>query len=448
MNEKHSGTTSTPRSSQKRPKSSHACEACRARKVHCDNVKPACGACRRRRKAHRVPCVYGQVQASDLSTQYVAQLEQRVRELEGRGAETDELLTTVENARAKRNPGKDQGSDEMMRTVNDESPANGTLYETPFSAPRDGADAMGNFGATDMTFPETSSSAAGFMTQVKTAVAAKFSASQKRPANSMPSRDIPDPWTDPRASLLGRSSTDLFVLPARRIADEMMEVYWGQIHVLYPFLLRGPFTAAYRQLFTGESADTAEVPTYCIMNLAFAIVCQITKKDSPQEKAAAADVYYRRAALLLQTSVIGRCSSELLQALLLMGQYLQSTEWPRRCWVVVGHAIRTAQALGVHIPASTDHLPQQDRELMRRLWHGCIFFDHMVSMTLGRPIVISQADARAVPLPTDIDDAYLSSRPDVDGRQPDGIVSRTCFFTQSVKTSRHPGTDFVWDVLV
>ena len=321
----------------------------------------------------------------------------------------------------------------MTRLQSSSPRSPGLSREGLYLAPREGADAMGNFGATDITFPETSSSAAGFMIQMKSAIAAKFSTSNRRSLSSLPTRDIPDPWTDPRASLLGRSATELFVLPARRTADEMMEVYWGQVHILYPFLLPDRFNASYRRLFTGETADTTEVPTYCIMNLVFSIVCQITKRESPQEKAAAADVYYRRAALLLQTSVTGRCSLELLQALLLMGQYLQSTEWPRRCWVVVGHAIRTAQALGLHIPATTEQLSQQDRELMRRLWHGCIFFDRMVSMTLGRPVVVSQADARAVPLPAEIDDDQLSPIAGSDRQQPEELFSKTGFFFQSLQ---------------
>ena len=411
-------------SRHRRPKIAQACEECRARKVRCDGAKPTCNACRRRRKPHP-PCVYHSEKV--VYAPYVAHLEQRVRELEGRTQGDYPMTSTASSPQPTghsidaQNLGKGSAEDNSTRDGILTSPAL-----------QDGTDAMGNFGAS-ATFPEASSSAAGFMTQIKSAVAARISSSKQRPSMAMPNRDLPDPWADPRASLLGRSTTELFVLPARRTADEMMEVYWSQVHILYPLLMPQRFNPCYKSLWTGESHDTSEVPMYCIMNLVFAIACQITKRESPQEKAAAADVYYRRAALLLQTSVIGRCSFELLQALLLMGQYLQSTEWPRRCWVVVGHAIRTAQALGLHIPESTAHLPQQDRELMRRLWHGCIFFDRMVSMTLGRPVVISSADACAVPLPIAVDDIHLVADMSFDGHQPEGTVSRTSFFLNSLK---------------
>ncbi len=432
------GSPNHPRSSEgyrladsRRSKIAQACEECRSRKVRCDGVKPRCGACRRRRKANKVPCIYLQERNSSLSAQYVSQLEQRVRQLEG--GNNDPLSKDSTGPRSEPSTQVTNRSYPVLTSARMSSPQTYDLsHVTPYSAPRDGADAMGNFGATDMTLPESSSSAAGFMTQIKSAITAKMSIS-RRPTASIPNKDLPDPWTDPRASLLGRSTTDLFVLPARCIADEMMGVYWGQVHILYPFLMPDQFNSLYQRLFSGEVSDASEVPTYCIMNLAFAIVCQVTKRESPGNKADAADVYYRRAALLLQTSVIGRCSFELLQALLLMGQYLQSTEWPRRCWVVIGHAIRTAQALGLHLPATTEHLPQQERELMRRLWHGCIFFDRMVSMTLGRPTVVSQADARDVPLPAQIDDVYLSLRADVEGQQPVALISTTSFFVHSLK---------------
>jgi Fungal specific transcription factor domain/Fungal Zn(2)-Cys(6) binuclear cluster domain len=410
-----SGSSGVPRA--RRPKIVQACRECRSRKVRCDGIKPTCSACRRRRKP-RSPCLYPADLIARASEKYVAQLEQRLRKLEG--GHHHDLLTPL----TERQPGNQQ-TEQMLLT-------SGTADEEQHSVLPEGPDAMGNFIAADATHPETGSSAADFMTQIKSAIAAKIFTSQRLPP-LVANKDLPDPWTDPQASLLGRSTTELFVLPSRRTADQMLKIYWDQVHILYPFLLPDRFTSAVQCLFTGENTATSEVPTYCIMNLAFAIVCQVTKKESPLEKAAAADIYYRRATFLLQTSVIGRCSTALLQALLLMGQYLQSTEWPRRCWVVVGHAIRTAKALGLHIADMTERLPVQDRELMRRLWHGCIFFDRIVSMTLGRPMVISQADARAVPLPAENNDCSLSSRIDSYDSQPEQTISKLSFYIQTLK---------------
>jgi hypothetical protein len=74
---------------------------------------------------------------------------------------------------------------------------------------------------------------------------------------------------------------------------------------------------------------------------------------------------------------------ELVQLLLLMGFYLQSTEKFSKCWNISGLAIRTAQDMGLHLNAEEalrrgflDAEPVQlDLEMRRRVWHGCVLLD-------------------------------------------------------------------------
>ena len=47
--------------------------------------------------------------------------------------------------------------------------------------------------------------------------------------------------------------------------------------------------------------------------------------------------------------------------------------------IFVTLAIRISQSLGLHFPwTSSNQAHQQDRELIRRLWHGCVFVDRYV----------------------------------------------------------------------
>lgn len=57
----------------------------------------------------------------------------------------------------------------------------------------------------------------------------------------------------------------------------------------------------------------------------------------------------------------------------------------------------------------------------------------MVSMTLGRPMMISRSDALAIPLPASIDDDCLSAEPGKDNEQPPDRPSKMEFFIQSLK---------------
>lgn len=297
----------------------------------------------------------------------------------------------------------------------------------------EGVDGMGNIGITENSYSEESSSTASFMKQVKAATAARLSSCSRRVPTTAFLHETPPPWMDPRLSQHGQSVAELFVLPPRRIADQMMDVYWKEVHILYPLLVRNRFEVAYQRVWSGEDHEGGQKLIYCTLNLIFAITCQVTKREAPKEKAAAGDIFYRRASQLLQFNVIGGASLELIQSLLLMGQYLQSTEWPHRCWVVVGLAIRIGQGLGLYLPRTTKGLPQQDRELALRLWHGCVFMDRMVAMTLGRPTMVPKADALTVPLPAAIDDPYLSTKAGQDGSQPVGEMSVVEFYVQSLK---------------
>jgi hypothetical protein len=221
------------------------------------------------------------------------------------------------------------------------------------------------------------------MNQIRKAIAARFSSSLRQSPSSLAHKEFSDSWIDGGTNHLQRSAAELYVLPSRRTADEMMDVYWNEVHPLYPFLLPHRFMESYRQLWMAENSSSSDKMMYCLLNLVFAITCQVTKRMSPSEKAGAAEVYRRRATHLLQVNLIGRGSIEIVQALLLMGQYLQSTEWPHRCSVVIGLAIRISQGMGLHLPRTTESIQlQEERELARRLWHGCIFLDRYVIRSL------------------------------------------------------------------
>ena len=57
----------------------------------------------------------------------------------------------------------------------------------------------------------------------------------------------------------------------------------------------------------------------------------------------------------------------------------------------------------------------------------------MVSMTFGRPRVVTKADATAVPFPASINDEYLSSDPGPGGLQPQDKPSFIEFYIRSLK---------------
>jgi Fungal specific transcription factor domain len=71
-----------------------------------------------------------------------------------------------------------------------------------------------------------------------------------------------------------------------------------------------------------------------------------------------------------------------VQALLMVAQYLQSTLYPNRYWNAVGVACCIAQGLGLHVDhaeGSRNALRNAlELEMQRRVWHACVMMDMFV----------------------------------------------------------------------
>lgn len=101
--------------------------------------------------------------------------------------------------------------------------------------------------------------------------------------------------------------------------------------------------------------------------------------------------------------------------------------------MLVELAIRIAQDLGLDLPQTSRRLEiQRDQEMARRIWHGCVMMDRVLSMTFSRLPTISRACATCVPFPAAIDDEYLSRDSGLIGHQPPGEPSKMAFFNAAL----------------
>lgn len=126
--------------------------------------------------------------------------------------------------------------------------------------------------------------------------------------------------------------------------------------------------------------------------------------DMPSyERTKLSDLFADKARKLCRLDLFENGSLAMVQSLLLMAQYLQSTPFPSRCWNCTGMACRLAQGLGLHVESKGVHqrLTPLDVEMCRRVWHGCVILDAVVSMTLGRPLMLHGSPP--LPLPQDVD---------------------------------------------
>ena len=88
-----------------------------------------------------------------------------------------------------------------------------------------------------------------------------------------------------------------------------------------------------------------------------------------------------------------------VQALLLMGHYLQSTMELNQCWSVVGLAARIALGVGLHLDPTDWDMDPIEKELRSRTWYGCLSIDRVLALKYGRPPAIRDDETITIPLP-------------------------------------------------
>lgn len=155
-----------------------------------------------------------------------------------------------------------------------------------------------------------------------------------------------------------------------------MELYWFYVDPLYPFLDRTRWNRAYNAIFAGTAMDLDERIFMATLNVILALSTQLFESQSPDQREQSSETFFHRAQELLPMNPWEPGSLELVQCLLVTSQYLQSTNNPHQTWMVIGSAIRMAQGLGFHLPeTSSSRSDPGERELLRRIWYGCVLMD-------------------------------------------------------------------------
>ncbi|KAB5580894.1 fungal-specific transcription factor domain-containing protein [Coniochaeta sp. 2T2.1] len=223
-------------------------------------------------------------------------------------------------------------------------------------------------------------------------------------------------------------------LPLRRQADELVRLYFTRVHRTYPILHQPTFIRQYNLLWEPASAGpnissrSAVCSGLCrqksldkvfpaMVNAVFALA-SLFASSSPEENSIRAAAFFKVTQQVDLLDVIDEeVGIELVQLLLLMGFYLQSTERFSKCWNMTGLAIRMAQNMGLQLSSQdarkkgllASSPTQLESEMRIRVWYGCVLLDREISMSFGRPLMINNtAGGDYLKLPQAIDDEYLN----------------------------------------
>jgi hypothetical protein len=441
---------SEPLPKRQKLKTTTACEPCRSRKIRCDGNKPSCEACLKRNQQ----CIYQATPDVKSANAYVDSLVNRVSQLEhelNNARNTILRMSTAPPPVAPTplpptlSPHLDSNIDPRL------CPDYGAAVARPGSVDAMGGDAGFDERPIDGQPFYGSSSAHGFTQQMYGSIL------QKDDTTGEPEIPIDPALMDPVANLSAPtapySAPENFSLLPRELADRLMHLYWDRVHVLYPFLHKPSFKTAYEDLWkpksqhhqhykssSGLGLGAAEEPTsavfHCALNAALALGMQFS--DLPlSEKERLSAACLAKSKDLLKMDLFDDGNLSLVQTLLLLTQYFQSTNWPSKCWTSIGLACRLAQGLGLHVEKvrpSQHELSPDEHEMRRRVWHGCVTLDIVVSMTLGRPAMLLGSKARSLPRPLESGEESFLTMID-DKTQPSSID----FFVETVKLYRIVG---------
>jgi hypothetical protein len=198
-------------------------------------------------------------------------------------------------------------------------------------------------------------------------------------ADGQPSKEAPRRFHN----IVSKYDTTAFHIPPRREADTLIAHYWIWVHTIYPVLHRPSFDARYQALWqvSNPSQTTLDdVLFHCRLNVMFALGANFRSEMEPPDRRSISESFFSRSEHLLKMELLDFANLEMVQSLVLMAQYLQSTDKPNYCWSIVGLAIRLAQAIGLHLDspegvAAGRKIDQINAEVRKRVWASCILLD-------------------------------------------------------------------------
>ncbi|KAL4807917.1 fungal-specific transcription factor domain-containing protein [Aspergillus unguis] len=377
--------------SVKRRRVALACDACRTRKSRCDGRRPQCGMC----KDLDFDCVYtAPVTATNVIVQkdYLSDLEHRVKTLEDSLGTVKTELSAVAS--------KVNGECRSDRPVSETTPSRQKEQSADLMGTEDTVDGMGAVAFADEEdcgFFGASSNIAFLRNLSRAVVRVERTQEQitsppvnqgsfdggfvneRRPCSLVPPVQAHEGSRERQSSM--------FSLPSD---DEMLPLihrFFGDTGLLFPYIHPHAFFETYSEL-KGSKKVRRTWLGLLNMVLAMAKLTAVSERTPAEVCLKESAVYYTRAFDLCRGEILRGTTLEVVQCLLLMGQYLQGTHKSVQAWMIHGLTVKAAMQLGLQSKDASQSFPPLEQEIRKRTWFGCVVLDRLLSMTFGRPAAI------------------------------------------------------------
>ncbi|KAI9041448.1 Zn(II)2Cys6 transcription factor [Aspergillus affinis] len=197
---------------------------------------------------------------------------------------------------------------------------------------------------------------------------------------------------------------------SRAQEEHFLVLLWQSFHCICPVLSEGDFGAYYESLWSDTipglddrrkpSALVDSLLAVCMQYGSTFLVTDDESIDSEQATHTSSMAYgfYQRSQRLLMNELEAPSIAS-LQSHIYSVIYLSNASLLNSAHATLGVAIRTAQALRLHL-RPLDGTPPEERELHLRIWWSLYQLDTSLSMALDRPPLLDWDDV-ACPLPSD-----------------------------------------------
>ncbi|KAH8886264.1 hypothetical protein GQ53DRAFT_809809 [Thozetella sp. PMI_491] len=383
----------------KRRRIAIACTSCRYRKSRCDGSRPRCSTCR----DHDYDCSYPQ--SGPLSQTKIASLA-HVESVEERLSTVERLLRRLSGRVGQIEQSRHSGSVDPD-VESDRQDADGSAEDEgdeSRDANDDPTDGIGSiiFRQEEGTGYFGPSSNIAFTRRVVHATTAVLKRSQVVDMPSSPNIAashnylLHASWPPSPARAVEMKS--MFTLPPAEETLRLVEQYFSNTGLLFPYIHKESFLETYRELSNTNFRKIRRSWLGLLnMVLAMSTNTSYSNDQSAEQRSAESEVFFARAMALCEKQIRSGSSLEIVQFLLLMCQYLQGTERSIQTWNLHGLAVKTALQLGLHSTEALNQYSPFEREIRTRTWYGCVILDRSLSMTLGRPSSIPESYVRIEP---------------------------------------------------
>lgn len=225
-----------------------------------------------------------------------------------------------------------------------------------------------------------------------------------------------------------------YVFPDSDLIMDLVTIYFETINPILPVLHRPTFTEG---VVNGSHLRDENFGGTLLLVLAVAS----RYSDDPR---VLADPSSRRSAgwryivqaPIFKKAVLAPPGLYELQSSVLGAIYSMSTSVPQFSWTVIGVGLRAATEIGLHRQKPKGHKMTVDDELKKRSFWALVILDRLLSLYLGRPVMLQEEDFD-LELPMECDDEYWDIGPDRDVHfcQPADKPSKVSFFTAHIRLS-------------